>query len=32
MIQLAIEYDPKPPFDCGSQEKASVEILGKFRK
>jgi len=21
MIQLAIEYDPKPPFDCGSPDK-----------
>jgi transcriptional regulator GlxA family with amidase domain len=31
MFQLAIEYDPKPPFDCGSPEKASGEMLGKFR-
>jgi transcriptional regulator GlxA family with amidase domain len=27
IIQLAIEYDPKPPFDCGSPEKAPDEIL-----
>jgi hypothetical protein len=27
-IQLAIEYDPQPPFDAGSPEKAGPEILG----
>jgi transcriptional regulator GlxA family with amidase domain len=26
-IQLAIEYDPAPPFDSGSPEKASVEVV-----
>ncbi len=26
-IQLAIEYDPQPPFDSGSTEKASPEII-----
>jgi transcriptional regulator GlxA family with amidase domain len=26
-IQLAIEYDPQPPFDSGSPSKASPEIL-----
>ena len=26
-IQLAIEYDPEPPFDSGSTEKASPEIV-----
>jgi len=26
-IQLAIEYDPAPPFDSGSYTKASAEIL-----
>ena len=25
-IQLAIEYDPQPPFDTGSPAKASAEI------
>ncbi len=25
-IQLRIEYDPQPPFDCGSLDKASAEI------
>jgi putative intracellular protease/amidase len=26
-IQLAIEYDPQPPFDAGSPEKAPAEIV-----
>jgi hypothetical protein len=26
-IQLAIEYDPEPPFDSGSTSKASPEII-----
>jgi len=26
-IQLGIEYDPSPPFDCGSPHKASPEII-----
>ena len=26
-IQLAIEYDPQPPYDSGSPEKASKEIV-----
>lgn len=26
-IQLAIEYDPQPPFDCGSPIKAGPEII-----
>lgn len=26
-IQLGIEYDPAPPFDCGSPAKAGPEIL-----
>jgi transcriptional regulator GlxA family with amidase domain len=31
-IQLAIEYDPEPPFDGGSTEKASPEILELARE
>jgi transcriptional regulator GlxA family with amidase domain len=31
-IQLAIEYDPAPPFDCGSPEKAPADILARFKK
>jgi putative intracellular protease/amidase len=30
-IQLGIEYDPQPPFDCGSVEKASPEIVELVR-
>jgi putative intracellular protease/amidase len=26
-IQLRIEYDPQPPFDCGSPAKAGTDIL-----
>lgn len=26
-IQLGIEYDPHPPFDCGSPDKASPELV-----
>jgi transcriptional regulator GlxA family with amidase domain len=31
MIQLSMEYDPQPPFDCGSPEKAPAKILEKFK-
>lgn len=30
-IQLAIEYDPQPPFDAGSPEKAPQEIVELVR-
>ncbi len=30
-IQLGIEYDPEPPFDCGSIEKADPEIIKALR-
>ena len=30
-IQLAIEYDPQPPFDSGSPEKASPEVVELVR-
>jgi transcriptional regulator GlxA family with amidase domain len=32
MIQLAIEYDPKPPFDFGSPDKIPKEIIEKMTK
>jgi transcriptional regulator GlxA family with amidase domain len=32
IFQLAIEYAPKPPFDCGSPEKAPMEMVEKLRK
>ena len=31
-IQLALEYDPHPPFDCGSPVKAPEEILARLRR
>ncbi len=30
-IQLGLEYDPQPPFDCGSPEKAPAEIVALVR-
>jgi hypothetical protein len=30
-IQLYIEYDPRPPFDSGSPDKASKTVLGNAR-
>jgi transcriptional regulator GlxA family with amidase domain len=31
-IQLSMEYDPKPPFDSGSPDKASKEIVELIKK
>ena len=31
-IQLAIEYDPQPPYDCGSPSKASPELVALVRE
>jgi cyclohexyl-isocyanide hydratase len=28
-LQLALEYDPAPPFDCGSPEKAGQELVNE---
>jgi transcriptional regulator GlxA family with amidase domain len=28
MVQLAIEYDPRPPFDAGSPSKAPAQMAG----
>ncbi|MFT4572532.1 MAG: transcriptional regulator GlxA family with amidase domain, partial [Candidatus Binatia bacterium] len=30
-IQLGIEYDPQPPFDTGSPEKASPEMVAVIK-
>ncbi|MEP7367566.1 MAG: DJ-1/PfpI family protein [Acidobacteriota bacterium] len=30
-IQLRLEYDPQPPYDCGSPEKAPTEIVERAR-
>ncbi len=32
MIQLSIEYDPKPPFDSGSPDKVPKEMVEKLTK
>ncbi|WP_296680663.1 DJ-1/PfpI family protein [Novosphingobium sp.] len=29
-VQLALEYDPAPPFDCGSPGKAGPELVAVF--
>ena len=31
MVQLALEYDPQPPFDCGSPEKAGPDRVARYR-
>jgi cyclohexyl-isocyanide hydratase len=31
-IQLGFEYDPQPPFDCGSPEKAGPERVARMRQ
>ena len=31
-IQLGIEYDPDPPFDAGSPEKAAPELVELIRE
>ena len=30
-VQLSIEYDPHPPFDCGTPEKADAATLARYR-
>ena len=29
-VQLSIEYDPQPPFDCGSPDKAGPRVLERY--
>jgi cyclohexyl-isocyanide hydratase len=31
-IQLGFEYDPQPPFDCGSPEKAGPQRVARMRQ
>jgi transcriptional regulator GlxA family with amidase domain len=31
-VQLALEYAPEPPFDCGRPERARLEILAAVRQ
>ncbi len=30
-IQLAIEYDPQPPYDCGSPDKAPAHLVERLK-
>ena len=30
-IQLMLEYDPQPPFDCGAPEKAGANLVAQLR-
>jgi len=32
MLQLAFEYDPQPPFACGSPEGAGAELVARLRE
>jgi len=32
LIQLSLEYDPAPPFSCGSPEGAGEERVARFRR
>jgi putative intracellular protease/amidase len=31
-IQLGMEYDPRPPFDCGTPDKAPARVLERVRR
>lgn len=31
LIQLSLEYDPQPPFDSGSPDKASPAVLARYQ-
>ena len=32
LIQLALEYDPAPPFDSGGPERAGTELVAFYRR
>jgi cyclohexyl-isocyanide hydratase len=32
VVQLALEYDPAPPFDSGSPERAGEGVIAFYRK
>jgi cyclohexyl-isocyanide hydratase len=32
LLQLNFEYDPQPPFDCGSPESAGAELVARVRE
>jgi cyclohexyl-isocyanide hydratase len=31
MVQLALEYDPQPPFDAGSPQGAGLALVERYR-
>lgn len=31
-VQLSLEYDPRPPFDAGSPERAGAELVALYRR
>ncbi|HET6941696.1 MAG TPA: DJ-1/PfpI family protein [Sphingomicrobium sp.] len=31
-VQLGLEYDPHPPFDCGTPDKADKELVARVRE
>ena len=32
VVQLSLEYDPAPPFDAGSPERASVAVMDAYER
>ena len=32
LVQLSLEYDPQPPFDSGSPERAGEELVARYRR
>ena len=32
MVQLSLEYDPAPPFDAGSPERAGKALVNAFEQ
>lgn len=32
LVQLALEYDPRPPFDAGSPGRAGAELVAAYRR
>jgi cyclohexyl-isocyanide hydratase len=31
-VQLGLEYDPRPPFDCGTPDKAGPELVKRVHE
>ena len=31
-VQLSIEYDPHPPFDCGTPDKVDAATLARYKE